>query len=129
MAKEGVPRLFKGLELKPKKYKGQYHTQDEWDELKEEIGRDRLRKKLLGMKREKIKTLDQVAQALVDVGACPSKAEARDKIPQLYDEPLRYGNKGYLILTQVFDVKQNEAAKIRKEKGHPSGNDHAYHPA
>ena len=128
MAKAGVPKLFKALELKPKNYRGQYRTQDEWDDLKEEIGRDRLRKKLLGMKREKIRSLDNVAEALVDVGACASKTEAREIIPRLYDEPLKYG-KGYLLFTQVFDVNRNEAVKIRKEKGNPPGHDHAYRPA
>lgn len=106
--------FFSNLELSVKKYKGEFHTSEEWAEIKEMTGAKKLKEALFGFGgKKKIKSLDEMAEILVDCGVCTSLEDGKKMIPQFYGQNISYG-KGHMSFERVEGVRGDEGIRVER---------------
>jgi hypothetical protein len=94
----------------------EYNTQGEW-ELK---GLTKFKIKVLGMwGRETVKTLDELAEILVELRIIDSQDNAKQLIQEFYEREVCYRG-GRLIFTKVYNKKEQEACRINREDPIPA---------
>ena len=108
--------LFKDLKLDPKKYKGVFLSKQGWGEVREDEGRRRLSSRLIGLcTSETIRSVEEIAQVLMDLRACDSIESGRKLVERLYGTRISYGNK-YTLLSPVQDINGRELVRVYKGK-------------
>lgn len=105
-----------------------YHTPEEWNYIKTKSGVKVFKRKLLGLcGRTRVKSLDEIAQALHETGIASSLDEGKEIVPSLLDNKVCYERyhlhddeddqrcyetRRFLSFKRVMNGKGEEACRI-----------------